>query len=158
MSAPVNRMPFDEGSFLDVKNPDLMQRVAMDLYRGDMVKNLHAEMRTRDQLAAAAKVEYAARDGWCEEYVAEVPREAYYYWATREGPDVWRDPFFVKGFLRDNPQCRRITKTGRTVITNPGLPWVVPKPAQALLDASGTVVDRTVRRVLETTGSEGVAA
>lgn len=120
---PVNRMPFNEGSFLDVKDPDLMQRVAASLYDENMAKNLFAEKRTKEQLSAAAKIEYAARDGWCEEYTMEVPKESYFYWVAREGPDIWRDPFFVDSFLRDNPQCRRVTKTGRTVITNPGLSW-----------------------------------
>ncbi len=123
MSASSQQIPFDEGSFLDVKDPDLMQRVAMDMLTGWHTKALLSEMRTREQLSAAAKIEHQARDGWAEEYVAEIPKEAYYYWVQREGLECWNDPLFVKQFLRDNPQCRRITITGRTVITNPGMPW-----------------------------------
>ncbi len=35
-----------------------------------------------------------------------VPREAYMYWAVREGVECWEDAGFVHEFLRDNPQCR----------------------------------------------------
>lgn len=122
MSAP-NEIPIDVGSFLDVKDVDLMQRVAANMWDEYAVKCHLAEQWTKDQLSAAAKIERKACEGWCEEFVAEIPQQAYFYWIQREGPDVWQDPFFVKSFLRDNPQCARKTITGRTVITNPGLPW-----------------------------------
>lgn len=123
MSAKGHQIPFNEGSFLDVKDPDLMLRVAANI-RNEYAAKCHlAEQWTKDQLSAAAKIEYQAREGWCEEFVAEIPEEAYFYWCQREGPDCWQDPFFVKSFLRDNPQCRRKTITNRTIITNPGLPW-----------------------------------
>ncbi len=125
MSAPVNQIPFDEGSFLDVKNPDLMQRVAASLHDDYMASCLLAERQTQASLAAAAKIEHIARDGWAEEFTMEVPKEAYFYWVQKLGPDIWRDEHFVKSFLRDNPQCKRITKTGRCVITNPGMPGKV---------------------------------
>jgi hypothetical protein len=43
-------------------------------------------------------------DGTRLEFV--VPREAYMYWAVREGVECWEDAGFVHEFLRDNPQCR----------------------------------------------------
>lgn len=122
MSAPVNQMPFDEGSFLDVKDPDLMLRVGASLRDDYMAACLLAERQSMAAMAAAAKIEHIARDGWCEEFTMEVPREAYFFWVQKLGPDIWRDEHFVKSFLRDNPQCKRITKTGRTVITHPGMP------------------------------------
>lgn len=115
-------MPFDEGSFLDVKDPDLMLRVGATIHNEYMASCLLAERRTMAALSTAAKIEHIARDGWCEEFTMEVPKESYFYWAQKLGPDIWRDEHFVKSFLRDNPQCKRITKTGRTVITSPGMP------------------------------------
>lgn len=121
MSAP-SQMPVDIGSFLDA-DPDLMLQVAKSIHSEYAAKCALAEKWTRDQLSAAAKIEYQAREGWAEEYVAEIPQEAYFYWAQRLGKDCWSDTQFLQEFLRDNPQCRRKTITNRTVITNPGLPW-----------------------------------
>lgn len=62
---------------------------------------------------------------------------SYHYWGQRLGYECWDDPQFVREYLRDNPEARVKTTTGRTVVT------VDAKPAAAL--PPGTILDATGR-------------
>ncbi len=40
------------------------------------------------------------------EVAFQIRPEFFHYWGQRLGYEAWKDPQFVKEFLRDNPQCR----------------------------------------------------
>lgn len=119
-----DHIPIDESSFL-VNNPDLMQRVANDMLRGDHAKNMIALQRDLRIAAAAAKIEHRASEFCTEDFIATGP-ESYWYWVQREGHEFWADKTNRKQYLRDNPHARRKVVTGRTVITNEA-PWAKRK-------------------------------
>jgi hypothetical protein len=122
MARSDQQIPFDEGSFLDCKDVDLWNMLARDIYHGQAVKRLESMKRARKQAEFAAKIDYAAQDGWCEEDFLEVTLESFYEWAAKEGRECWDDDGFRRDFAKENPFARRRVVTGRTVITA-GTPW-----------------------------------
>jgi hypothetical protein len=45
-----------------------------------------------------------------------IPVDSYHYWGQRLGYECWRDKDFVKGFLRDNPECKVNSKAENTTL------------------------------------------
>ena len=55
--------------------------------------------------------EYRAMDG-VGEMTASIDSRSYHYWAQKE-PGCWNDPKFTKEYLRDNPEARVKSKSGK---------------------------------------------
>lgn len=47
---------------------------------------------------------------------ARIPVDSYHYWGQRLGYACWKDDDFVKGFFRDNPECRVNSKAENTTL------------------------------------------
>jgi hypothetical protein len=45
-----------------------------------------------------------------------IPVDSYHYWGQRLGYACWKDKGFVKGFLRDNPECKVNSKAENTTL------------------------------------------
>ncbi len=112
-------MPFNEASFLECGDPELMAMVADDMHKGYCTKAMLGKQASERVFAAAAKIDYSYREGWNEaDYWLEIDSISYAYWAQREGRDCWADTQFRAQYARDNPECVRRNKTGRTIITS----------------------------------------
>lgn len=121
-----DRIPIDEDSFLRVKNPELMQRVANDMLIGWHARAMLGKQRDLKIAETAAKIEHIASNLCTEDFIATGP-ESYWYWVQREGHHFWADKTNRKQYLRDNPHARRKVVTGRTLITA-ATPWGDGKP------------------------------
>jgi len=55
--------------------------------------------------------EYRTMDG-VGEMTASIDSRSYHYWAQKE-PGCWSDPKFNKEYLRDNPEARVKSKSGK---------------------------------------------
>jgi hypothetical protein len=55
---------------------------------------------------------------------ASIPRESFFYWANRLGPECWEDETFRREYLRDNAHARVRTVSARcTVRQSIAMPW-----------------------------------
>jgi hypothetical protein len=98
-----------------------MQRVAIDMLRGEHAKNMIALQRDLKIAETAAKIQYIANELSPNDFIETGP-ESYWYWVQREGHQFWSDKSNRKAYLRDNPHARRRVITGRTLITA-NTPW-----------------------------------
>lgn len=110
--------PFNEASFLQVADPELLAMVADDMHRENEARKFFAKQRYDRIAAAAARIETACIDGINEDdYWLEIDPVSYHYWVNREGRDCWSDPQFRREYARDNPSAVRRNVTGKTIIT-----------------------------------------
>jgi len=86
----------------------VMKEVAARLHAREQHKCHMAIAKQR--LAAKAGGERTIQDGSIK---FAITPEFYHYWGQRLGYACWEDKQFVEEFLRDNPECRVKSKTGR---------------------------------------------
>jgi hypothetical protein len=118
----------DHESFLAGASQRDIQRVQDALYDEERAALEMEKMAMRKVHAACAKIEQAASEFCPSDYI-ETGASSFFFWARREGREVWADKAFRKAYLRDNPECRRKVRSLRTVITA-ATPWQkMNKPA-----------------------------
>ena len=145
MAAEGYAIPFDKGPMLDSPDADLWFRVAEDVYTGYQRKIEQSRINFQRQAAVMHRLEYLARDGWCEEDFLDVPTTSWFYWSQRLGPQCWDDPQFRAEYARDNPASVRKVKTGNAVFT---CNWGERKrPTAPLLGANGRPLNEGPRQV-----------
>jgi len=86
----------------DVGELELTDALIAELNTGRQASLVMAEREQR--LAAAIQGERRRLD--FGEMKFQVHSRFYHYWGQRLGYQCWKDPQFVREFLRDNPECR----------------------------------------------------
>ena len=68
----------------------------------------HMKLRKAENLQVKAAAATGRRRFFGDqgEVAFQIRPEFFHYWGQRLGYEAWKDPQFVKEFLRDNPQCR----------------------------------------------------
>ena len=66
--------------------------------------------------AASNRLENIFSDGIGECHM-RVDTTAYWYWAMREGREIWNDKKFVREYKRDNPEVRVKARSRKTMVT-----------------------------------------
>lgn len=135
-------IPVKHDSFLVGASQRDVQRVQDALFDEERATLEMEKLAMRKVHAACAKIELAASE-FCPSDFIETGARSFFYWAKREGRDVWKDKSFRKSYLRDNPECRRKVRSTRTVITAntpwherstlPSLPAPDPTPATSII-------------------------
>ena len=77
-----------------------------------MHATLHSGIR-KQRLAARMG---GQRVGGAFESKFQIRPEFYHHWGQRLGYECWEDEQFVREFLRDNPECRVRSRTGRIMV------------------------------------------
>ena len=81
--------------------------------RARVLNDMHGAFDGAKQIAKDNNnSEFSHIDG-VGEMTASIDSRSYHYWAHREGPDVWSDKQFMKEYLRDNPEARVKSKSGK---------------------------------------------
>lgn len=114
-------IPVKHDSFLIGASQRDVQRVQDALFDEEKAAIEMEKLKMRKVHAAAAKIEQAASEFCPSDYI-ETGAASFFYWAKREGRQVWADKSFRQSYLRDNPECRRKVRSRRTVITA-NTPW-----------------------------------
>lgn len=118
-------LPVDHGSFLAGASQRDVQRVQDALFDAEKAAIELERLKMRKVHVACAKIEQAASEFCPSDYI-ETGAASFFYWARREGRQVWADKRFRKSYLRDNPECRRKVRSQRTVITA-NAPWLATR-------------------------------
>lgn len=114
-------LPVKHDSFLCGASQRDVQRVQDALFDGEKATLEMEKLSMRKVHAAAAKIEQAASEFCPSDYI-ETGARSFFYWARREGRQIWADKGFRKSYMRDNPETRRRVRSQRTVITA-NTPW-----------------------------------
>lgn len=133
-------MPVKHDSFLAGASQRDMQRVQDALFDEEKAAIEMEKLKMRKVHAACAKIEQAASEFCPSDYI-ETGAASFFYWARREGRQVWADKSFRKSYLRDNPECRRRVRSRRTVITA-NTPWLATRTMSGhpIIDVEAEVV------------------
>jgi len=75
-----------------------------------------------------ANVEYAHVDG-LGEMTASIDSRSFHYWNNRE-PGCWNDKQFTKEYLRDNPEARVKTRSGKIQVGYSGDGFIHHRPGR----------------------------
>lgn len=93
---------------------DLLPEMVAEFRRGWALRKAQAEA-TKKGLAVLNQQEHRFIDG-LGQMTMRIPQESYHYWGQRLGYACWRDDNFRKEFLRDNPECRVMSKAENTTL------------------------------------------
>jgi hypothetical protein len=89
----------------------------LDEYRAEReVAFSHQKKVAAEVEAATNQLENTWVDGLGECHL-RVDTTAYWYWAMREGREIWNDKQFVAEFKRDNPDVRVHSRSRKTMVT-----------------------------------------
>lgn len=83
----------------------LTPAIESELRNGFHMNRVRAAVDAKRIAQATASRDHRSVDG-LGSLVARIPPDAYHYWGQRLGYACWNDESFMRGFLRDNPECR----------------------------------------------------
>jgi|TARA_B100000073_G_scaffold219937_1_gene183048 hypothetical protein len=83
--------------------------------RSQIAREHNAAYANQEQLAHSARREINSVEG-VGSLKARIDPTSYHYWGKRVGYDCWNDRKFLKEYLRDNPESRVKSVSGKTQV------------------------------------------
>ena len=94
---------------------DEMSALVAANLRGRLAREYQSSRVTQSSgIASQAKIE--ANHSVLGEQKARIEPTSYHYWGKRLGYECWNDRKFMKEYLRDNPESRVKSKSGKTQV------------------------------------------
>ena len=76
----------------------------------------HNDSRVNQSDAVAREARKESRTSGIGQHRARIEATSYHYWGKRLGYDCWNDRKFLKEYLRDNPESRVKSVSGKTQV------------------------------------------
>jgi hypothetical protein len=76
----------------------------------------HNDSRVNQSDAVAREARKESRTSSIGQHRARIESTSYHYWGKRLGYDCWNDRKFLKEYLRDNPESRVKSVSGKTQV------------------------------------------